>query len=108
MPAVDDLPYKGDTVVGHDVWIGYDALIMPGVKIGNGAIVSSRAVVVNDVAPYTVVGGNPAKPIKQRFSSETISILESIAWWDWPVEKITQNLEVIVSADIKALQKLAS
>ena len=106
MPDMSDLPYKGDTMVGHDVWIGYDALIMPGVKIGNGAIVSSRSVVVNDVPPYTAVGGNPAKPIKQRFPQETIAILESIAWWDWPIEKITQNLEVIVSGDIEALQKL--
>ena len=103
MPSMDELPYKGDTIVGNDVWIGYDALIMPGVKIGNGAIVSAGAVVAGDVPAYTVVGGNPAKPIKQRFSPEVIGILESIAWWDWPVEKITRHLAVIVSGDIEAL-----
>ncbi|MGQ4878535.1 Vat family streptogramin A O-acetyltransferase [Billgrantia sp. LNSP4103-1] len=100
MPEMHELPYKGDTVVGHDVWIGYDALIMPGVQIGNGAIVSSRSVVVNDVAPYTVVGGNPARPIKQRFSSEVVETLQSIAWWDWPVDKITRNLSLIVANDV--------
>lgn len=103
MPSLDELPYKGDTVVENDVWIGYDALIMPGVKIGNGAIVSSRAVVAGDVPPYAVVGGNPAKLIKQRFSSEAVEILETVAWWDWPVEKITCHLEAIVSGDVTAL-----
>jgi len=104
MPSLEELPYKGDTVIGNDVWIGYDALIMPGVKIGNGAIISSRAVVTNDVPAYTVVGGNPAKPIKQRFPCKTIDILESIAWWDWSVEKITRHLAVIVSGDVEALR----
>lgn len=102
MPSLDDLPYKGDTVVGHDVWIGYDALIMPGVTIGNGAIVSSRAVVTSDVPAYTIVGGNPARPIKQRFSPE------AIAWWNWPVEKITRHLPLIVSGDVKALRACAA
>jgi virginiamycin A acetyltransferase len=107
MPNPEDLPYKGDTVVGNDVWIGYDALIMPGVKIGNGAIVSSRAVVVSDVPAYTVVGGNPAKPIKQRFTAEAISILEAIAWWEWPVEKISRHLPAIVAGDVGALAACA-
>lgn len=107
MPNPGDLPYKGDTVIGHDVWIGYDTLIMPGVKIGNGAIVSSRSVVVSDVPAYTIVGGNPAIPIKQRFSPEAIEILEAVAWWNWPVEKITCHLQVIVSGDIKALKECA-
>lgn len=102
MPSLDDLPYKGDTVVGHDVWIGYDALIMPGVTIGNGAIVSSRAVVTSDVPAYTIVGGNPARPIKQRFSPE------AIAWWNWPVEKITRHLPLIVSGDVEALRACAA
>jgi virginiamycin A acetyltransferase len=103
MPEPGDLPYKGDTVVGNDVWIGYEALIMPGVKIGNGAIVSSRSVVVSDVPAYTIVGGNPARPIRQRFDPETVAVLESVAWWDWPVEKISENLPVIVSGDVEAL-----
>lgn len=107
MPRPGDLPYKGDTVIGNDVWIGYDALIMPGVKIGNGAIVSSRSVVVGEVPAYTIVGGNPAKPIKTRFSSKVIEVLEEMAWWDWPVERISQCLEVIVSGDVEELRKCA-
>jgi virginiamycin A acetyltransferase len=107
-PGLDALPYKGDTVIGNDVWIGYEALIMPGVKIGNGAIVSSRAVVTSDVPAYTVVGGNPATPIKQRFSPEVIERLEAIAWWNWPVEKITRHLTVIVAGDIEALRLCAA
>jgi virginiamycin A acetyltransferase len=104
MPAPGDLPYKGDTVIGHDVWIGYDVLVMPGVRIGDGAIVSSRSVVVHDVPAYTVVGGNPAEAIKARFPPEVVEILQSIAWWDWPIERITRNLDAIVSGDVTALQ----
>ena len=107
MPAPEDLPYKGDTVIGNDVWIGYDALVMPGVHIGNGAIVSSRSVVVSDVPAYTIVGGNPARPIKQRFGAEEIATLNKIAWWDWPIEKITRHLERIVSGDVETLAACA-
>ena len=103
MPEPGDLPYKGDTVIGNDVWIGYEALIMAGVKIGNGAIISSRSVVVSDVPAYTIVGGNPARPIRQRFDADTIARLEAVAWWDWPVEKISENLPAIVSGDVDAL-----
>lgn len=103
MPQAGDLPYKGDTVIGSDVWIGYNALIMPGVTIGNGAIISSRSVVTSDVPAYTVVGGNPAKVIKKRFTDEIIAALEKLAWWNWPVEKITQNITAIMSNDIDAL-----
>lgn len=102
-PEAGALPYKGDTIIGNDVWIGYQALIMPGVSIGNGAIISSRSVVTSDVPAYTVVGGNPAKVIKQRFPDETIAALEKLAWWDWPVEKITRNITRIMSSDIAAL-----
>lgn len=108
MPQAGELPYKGDTVVGHDVWIGFEALIMPGVRIGNGAIVSSRSVVVADVPAYAIVGGNPAKPIRQRFAPDEIAALESLAWWDWPVEKITRHLQRIVAGDIEALRRCAS
>jgi len=103
MPQPGDLPYKGDTVIGNDVWIGYQAMIMPGVKIGNGAIISTRSVVTSDVPPYTVVGGNPARVIKKRFTDDIILALEKLAWWDWPVEKITRKLTAITSANIKAL-----
>ena len=78
---------------------------MPGVNIGNGAIVSSRSVVVSDVPAYTIVGGNPAKPIKQRYDAGAVRALESLAWWDWPVEEITQRLKLIVSGDVDALRR---
>jgi virginiamycin A acetyltransferase len=104
MPKPGELPYKGDTVVGHDVWIGYEALVMPGVTIGHGAIVAARSVVTRDVAPYEIVGGNPAAKVKRRFEPEVVDELLRIAWWDWPIDKVTSNLEAIVSADIEALR----
>lgn len=104
MPQPGELPYKGDTVIGNDVWIGYDTLVMPGVKVGDGAIIAARSVVVNDVAPYTIYGGNPAKLIRQRFDAETIASLLEIAWWHWDIEKITRNLDKLVSADIETLK----
>lgn len=103
-PQPGDLPYKGDTCVGNDVWFGYESLIMPGVKIGNGAIISSRSVVVSDVPAYSIVGGNPAKVIRQRFTDEVIAELEHIAWWDWPIEKISRNLAAITSGDVERLK----
>lgn len=105
MPPKSELPFKGDTRVGNDVWIGYDALIMPGVNIGNGAIISSRAVVTRDVPAYSVVGGNPAAVIKMRFEPEQIARLEALRWWDWPVDKITARLPHIVAGDIDALAR---
>lgn len=103
-PKPEDLPHKGDTVIGNDVWIGYDALIMPGVHIGNGAIIASRAVVTADVPAYAVVGGNPAKILKARFAPDVINTLETLSWWDWPIEKITRHLDIIAAGDIDALQ----
>ncbi|PLZ94712.1 chloramphenicol acetyltransferase [Fischerella thermalis CCMEE 5268] len=103
-PKPEELPFKGDTVIGNDVWIGYEAVIMPGVKIGDGAIVAAKSVVVKDVPPYAVVGGNPASLLRQRFPDEIIDALLEIAWWNWDIEKITRNLEKIVSADIEALK----
>lgn len=104
VPQMSDLPFKGDTVVGHDVWIGYNAVMMPGVTIGDGAIVAAEAIVTRDVPPYTIVGGNPAVPIRQRFPEDVIDRLLAVAWWDWDIEKITRNLEIIVGADIAALE----
>lgn len=97
---------KGDTIIGNDVWIGMEAIIMPGVTIGDGAIIGARSVVVNDVEPYTIVGGNPAKEIKKRFSDDTTKKLLELKWWDWEVEKIEQNLDIVLSADIEKLQKI--
>lgn len=99
-----DLPVK-DTVVGHDVWIGHDAAIMPGVHIGAGAIIGARAVVAKNVPPYAVVGGNPAKVIRMRYTDDVISELLELAWWDWPIEKIEANLEALTSGDLAALKQ---
>ena len=94
---------KGDIVIGNDVWIGYEAVIMPGVTIGDGAIIGTRAVVTKDIAPYTIVGGVPAKPIRKRFSEETIHSLLKIKWWDWSDERIRKNIAAIQSGDINKL-----
>lgn len=102
-PQPGDLPYKGNTVIGNDVWIGYEAVIMPGVTVGDGAIIATKSVVVSDVPAYTVVGGNPAKKIRQRFEDATVTALLNIAWWNWDADKITRNLSAIVSTDIEAL-----
>ena len=95
---------KGDIVIGNDVWIGYEAVIMSGVTIGDGAIIGTRAVVTKDVPPYTIVGGIPAKQIRKRFSEETISELLELKWWDWTFEKISQNIEFIKNGDLKHLK----
>lgn len=105
-PRMDELPYKGDTIIQNDVWIGYDSLIMPGVHIGNGSIVASKSVVVNDIEPYSIVGGNPAKLIKKRFDDDVILLLEELKWWDWPVEKITNNLDILTNNNIDDLRRL--
>lgn len=94
---------KGDIVIGNDVWIGFEAVIMSGVAIGDGAIVGARAVVTKDVPPYTIVGGVPAKEIRKRFSDERISELLSLKWWDWPEEKIQKNIWAIQTGNIDKL-----
>jgi virginiamycin A acetyltransferase len=94
---------KGDIVIGNDVWIGYEAVIMPGVKIGDGAIIGTRAVVTKDVPPYTIVGGVPAKVIKKRFSEEMINKLMDIQWWNWDDEKVKEKLPDIISGNIEGL-----
>ncbi len=94
---------KGDIVVGNDVWIGYEAVILAGVTVGDGAVIAARAVVTKDVPPYTIVGGIPAKPIRRRFPEDTIRRLLALRWWDWPRERIAQNLAAIRAGDIEAL-----
>ena len=106
MPPASELPFKGDTVIGNDVWIGYDAMIMPGVNVGNGAIIAARSVVTRDVPAYAVVGGNPAQVVKMRFTPEEITRLQTLSWWDWPAEKITASLPLISAGDIAALERL--
>jgi len=94
---------KGRITVGNDVWIGYEAAVLAGVTIGDGAVVGTRAVVTRDVPPYTIVGGIPAKPIRKRFSDEIISALLELKWWDWPKEMILQNIAAIQSGHIEQL-----
>lgn len=98
-------PTKGNTVVGNDVWIGYNAVIMPGVTIGDGAVIASCSVVTKDVEPYTIVGGNPARDIRKRFSEEHIQTLLEVKWWDWEPEKITRNLAFLTGNDAGALRR---
>ena len=98
-------PNKGNIEIGNDVWIGYNATIMAGVKIGDGAIIATNATVVSDVKPYTIVGGNPAKEIKKRFSPEIIERLLKLQWWNWDIEKITKNVQNLTDLDIDKLEK---
>ncbi|EHL29757.1 CatB-related O-acetyltransferase [Legionella drancourtii] len=97
---------KKDTVIGNDVWIGYDATIMLGVTIGDGAIIGTRAVVTKDVAPYEIVGGNPARVIRKRFDEETIDFLLKLQWWNWPIEKIREHVLAIMNGNKMALEGL--
>lgn len=94
---------KGDIIIGNDVWIGYEAVIMAGVHIGDGAVIAARAVVTKDVPPYTIVGGTPARKIRMRFEEETIAKLQQIQWWNWPVEKIRQSLPYIMNGTVDRL-----
>ena len=101
-----DAKNKGDTIIGNDIWIGNSATIMQGVKIGHGSIIGTNSLVTKDVEPYSIVGGNPAAVIRKRFDSDTIAFLLNLAWWDWPIDKITSNLKAIVSADINSLKQI--
>lgn len=98
---------RGDTIVGHDVWIGTDATILPGVTIGSGAIIGAKSVVASDVPPYCIVVGNPARVIRARFAPATIDRLLEIAWWDWPVGKITKHLSAIRGGSLADLERAA-
>lgn len=101
--VADSWDNKGDIVIGNDVWIGYEAVILAGVTVGDGAVIGTRAVVTKDVPPYTIVGGVPAKPIRKRFSEDVIAQLSELKWWDWTKDRIAQNIEAIQSGDIERL-----
>lgn len=96
-------PNKGDIIIGNDVWIGHNATIMAGVKIGDGAIIATNSTVVKDVEPYSIVGGNPGKQIKKRFPDKTINKLLELKWWDWSIEKITENIQNLTDIKIENL-----
>lgn len=97
-------PNKGNVIIGNDVWIGHNATIMAGVTIGDGAIIAANSTVVKDVAPYAIVGGNPAKELKKRFPEVTIKKLLELKWWDWDIKKITANVEHLTGTDLAALK----
>lgn len=102
---MSQLPFKGDIVIGNDVWIGRESIIMPGVKIGDGAIIAAYSVVTKDVEPYSVVGGNPARFIKKRFNDELIELLLEFKWWDLPPEKLVTVLPLLCDFDLEKVTK---
>ena len=101
------MPSRGDTVVGNDVWFGYRATVMPGVGIGDGAIIAAGAVVTSDVPPYTIVGGNPAKVIRRRFDDADVDRLRRAAWWDWPVGLVTEHARTIMAGRPADIERVA-
>ncbi len=107
--GVMDMPSgnKADTIIGHDVWLGHECLVMPGVRMGDGAIAGARSVVTRDVPPYAVVAGNPARIVRYRFDEKTVERLQRLAWWDWPAERVAAAVPVLVAGDVAALEKLA-
>ena len=108
MDLVMGAPSRGDTVVGNDVWLGYQALVLPGVTIGHGAVVAAASVVAADVPPYAIVGGNPARVIRNRYEEPDVERLLRAAWWDWPVELVTEHARTIMSGTPADLERIAS
>lgn len=103
-PAQSDLPLKGDTIVGNDVWIGQNATILPGVHIGDGAIIGANAVVASNVEPYTIVAGNPAKPLRKRFDDELTALLLEFKWWDKSIDEINRLLPILTCSDLEKIR----
>ena len=103
-PAMDDLPLKGDTVIGNDVWIGQNAVILPGVRIGDGAIIGASSVVGSDVPPYTIVAGNPARTLRKRFDEELTALLLELRWWDKSVEEINALIPLLTCGDLNKVK----
>ena len=105
-PTLDELPLKGDTVVGNDVWIGQNVTVMPGVHIGDGAIIAANSVVAKDVPAYCVAGGNPCRGIRQRFDEELTEYLLKLRWWDWEPDKISRSMEALCSGDLTKIRNI--
>ncbi|WP_199493344.1 CatB-related O-acetyltransferase [Marinitenerispora sediminis] len=101
-------PGKRDTVVGNDVWFGRDVTVMPGVQIGDGAIIATGSMVTRDVEPYTIVGGNPAAVVRRRFSDADVRRLLAAAWWDWPVDVITRHAATLMAGDVAEIERIAA
>ena len=104
-PSQNDLPIKGDTIISNDVWIGQNATILPGVHIGDGAIIGANSVVGSDVDPYTIVAGNPAKPIRKRFDDELIEIMEKLKWWDKSIEEINSLIPLLTNSNLEYVKE---
>ncbi|MFV0497705.1 MAG: Vat family streptogramin A O-acetyltransferase [Candidatus Fimivivens sp.] len=105
-PTLEDLSLKGDTVIGNDVWIGQNVTVMPGVRIGDGAIIAANSMVAKDIAPYTIAGGNPCCVLKNRFDDQMTAYLLKLKWWDWSAEKIFNNLEILCSGDLSGIKTI--
>lgn len=105
-PSLEELPFKGDTIVGNDVWIGQQVTVMPGIKIGDGAIIAANSVVTKNVPAYHIAGGNPCQIIKKRFCDDFIDHLLMIKWWDWPAEKIFDHLDALCSSDLERIRSI--
>lgn len=105
-PAMEELPLKGDTVVGNDVWIGQNVTILPGVHIGDGAIIGANSVVGGDIPPYTVAVGDPCRVVRARFDQAMTDYLLGLKWWDWPAEKIFQNLDALTGGDLSKIKAI--
>lgn len=101
IPPLRELPFKGDTVVGNDVWIGQNVTVLPGVHIGDGAIIGMNSVVGSDVPPYSVAAGNPARVIRRRFDDEMIEILQKLKWWDLPIDEINDLIPILSESDLQ-------
>ncbi|MFI5801663.1 CatB-related O-acetyltransferase [Streptomyces sp. NPDC051561] len=108
LALVTGMPSRGDTVIGNDVWFGIGATVMPGVRIGDGAIVAAGAMVTADVPPYTIVGGNPAKPIRRRFTDTGVELLLEAAWWHWPAELVTEHAHTIMGGSPRDVARIAA
>ncbi len=106
-PKLKDLPFKGDTVVGNDVWIGQHVTVLPGVHIGDGAIIGANSVVAKDIPPYCIAAGDPCRIIRKRFDDELIQYLLTLKWWDWDADKIFQNMGALCSSDLEQLRRIA-
>jgi len=107
MDLVMSAPSRGDTVVGHDVWLGYRTLVMPGLTIGHGAVIAAGSVVVSDIPPYAIAGGNPARVLRMRYDEDDVARLLRATWWDWPVELVTQHARAIMSGTPAELEAIA-
>lgn len=105
-PSLDDLPLKGDTIIGHDVWIGQNVTFLPGVRVHDGAVIGANSVVTGEIPAYSIAAGNPCRVVKKRFDEKTVQFLLALQWWNWPAERIFENLDALTSGDISHIKRL--